>query len=59
MLSNAIILMKFCQKEIFKIQKIINFEILKLPKVRGKKKEKKRHLTLVPSFIPKHSLSFF
>jgi hypothetical protein len=44
MLSNAIIWMKFCQNENLKIQKGSNFEILKLPKVRGKKK-KKRHLT--------------
>jgi hypothetical protein len=40
MLSNAIISMKFCQKENFKIQRISDFEHLKLPKVRGKRKEK-------------------
>jgi hypothetical protein len=54
MLSNAIILMKFFQKKNIKIQKKSDFEIAKIER----KKKRKRHLTLVPSLIPKHTLSF-
>jgi len=34
----------FAKKKIFKIQKISNFEILKLPKVKGKRKRKEKAL---------------